>query len=133
MAKSTACANDLLKLLFNATNWANIATSTGAANITVALHTASPGAGGTQSTSEASYTGYARVNVVRTTSGWTASTAGSTSPVANIEFAQGQSGANQTITHWSVGTGTSNYAIQYGAVTPNIVVTEGVIPRLTTA
>ena len=42
-------------------------------------------------------------------------------------------GAGGTVTHFSVGTGTANELLYSGTVTPNIVVTAGVIPELTTA
>ena len=42
-------------------------------NLYVSLHTANPGAGGAQNTSEAVYTSYARVAVARSTGGWTLS------------------------------------------------------------
>lgn len=136
MAKATAFANDILKLIFNATAIADLAendTSSPATTLAVALHTADPGAGGTQATNEAAYTSYARVTVARTTGGWTASTAGSTSPVAAITFpASGASGT--TITHFSVGTGVSNKMLYSGTVTPNIAIgAAGITPSLTTA
>jgi hypothetical protein len=135
MGKSTTASNNVLKLVFNATAWPNIADNTAtspAANISVALHTADPGAGGTQATSEATYTSYARVNVVRSTSGWTASTAATTSPVSAINFPAATGGTN-TITHFSVGTGVSNALLYSGTVTPNISVTAGTTPQLTTS
>jgi len=135
MSMGNSAETSLLQLIFNATSWANLADNTAtspAANLTIALHTADPGEAGTQSTSEISYTGYARVNVVRTSSGWTVS-AGSCSPVANIDFGQMTAGAGGTVTYFSIGTGTSNYLIYSGTVTPNISVVNGVVPRLTTA
>lgn len=135
MSKSNSAETDLLKLIFNATSWANLADNTAtspATNLTIALHTADPGEAGTQSTNEISYTGYARVNVVRTSSGWTVAS-GSCSPVANIDFGQMTAGAGGTVTYFSIGTGTSNYMIYSGTVTPNISVVNGVVPRLTTA
>jgi len=135
MSKSDTTENDVLKLIFNATTWNDIAendTSSPATTLTVALHTSSPGESGTQSTNEISYTGYSRVAVARTSGGWTV-TANSVSPVANIDFGQMTAGAGGTVTHFSVGTGVSNYSLYYGTVTPNIVVSNGVIPRLTTA
>jgi hypothetical protein len=97
--------NDLLKLIFNATAIANIADNAASSpltNLSVALHTADPGEGGDQTTSEAAYTSYARVSVARTTGGWTAASSGSTSPVANIDFPAGTGGSG-TVTHFSVG------------------------------
>jgi hypothetical protein len=135
MSKGDTFENDFLKLVFNATAIANIADNTGtspAANITVALHTSDPGEGGTQSTNEISYTGYARVSVARTTGGWTV-TANSVSPVATISFGQMTAGAGGTVTHFSVGTGTSNKLLYSGTVSPPIVVSNGVTPQLSTA
>lgn len=137
MGKSTTTSNNFLKLVYNATAWANVADNAATApltNIAVALHTADPGASGTQATSEATYTGYARVNVARTTGGWTASTAGSTSPVATIAFPAGTGGSG-TVTHFSTGVASSGATaiLHSGTVTPNIVTGNGVTPQLTTA
>jgi len=137
MSKGNTFINDLLKLIFNATAIANLADNAASApltNLYVALHTADPGAAGSQTTSEATYTGYARVAVARTTSGWTAATAQSTSPVATIGFPAGTGGSG-TVTHFSIGTAsTGTGKILYsGTVTPNIVTGNGVTPQLTTA
>ena len=134
MSKSNAMENSLLLLLFNATALADLAendTTTPATTITVALHTADPGEAGTMATSEATYTAYTRVTVARTSGGWTV-TGNSVSPVANITFPQATGGTN-TITHFSVGTGVANNLMYSGTVTPNITVTNGVQPILTTA
>lgn len=137
MSKSDFLENAILKLIFNATAIANIADNAAASpltNLFWALHTADPGDAGTQATSEATYTGYARVSVARTTGGMTASTTGSTSPVANIDFPPCTAGSN-TITHASVGIAASGATsmLYSGTVTPNISVSNGVTPRLTTA
>lgn len=133
---SDSTENNILKLIFNATAWANYAdnaASTPQTNISNALHTADPGDAGSQSTSEVGYTSYARVDVARTSGGWTV-TANSVSPVANIDFPAGTGGSG-TVTHWSTGkTGGGASAILFsGTVTPNIVTGNGVTPRLTTA
>lgn len=136
MSKGDTFENDLLKLVFNATAIANIADNAATSpltNLFVSLHTADPGDTGTQTTSEATYTSYARVAVARTSGGWTV-TANSVSPVANIDFPACTGGTN-TITHFGVGTLTSTAGklLYKGTVTPNISVTTGVTPRLTTA
>jgi len=134
MSKSNVFETDFLELIFNATTIANIAddaASSPATTITVALHTADPGEAGNQSTSEATYTSYTRITVARTSGGWTVSS-GSVSPVANISFPSA-TGGSETITHFSVGSGVSNDMMYSGTVTPNIVVTSGVQPILTTA
>ena len=137
MSKSNAYETDLLGLLFNATAIANIADNASTSpltNLQVALHTADPGEAGVQGSSEATYGAYARVAVARTTAGWTVS-GNSVSPVASIDFPAATSGTN-TITHFSVGvsaTATDGKVLYYGTVTPNISVSSGVTPSLTTA
>jgi len=137
MSKSNFLENAILNLIFNATAIANIADNAAASpltNLFWALHTADPGDAGTQATSEATYTSYARVSVARTTGGMTASTTGSTSPVANIDF-PACTGGSSTITHASVGIASlgATSMLYSGTVTPNISVSNGVTPRLTTA
>lgn len=98
--------NDLAKLIYNATAIANLADNAAASPLTqiaVALHTADPGEAGTMSTSEVSYTGYARVNVNRNSGGWTV-TNNSVSPAANIDFGQRtDAGGAVVATHFSTG------------------------------
>lgn len=134
---SDAAETAIMSLLFNATAWANIADNAASSpntNIAVAAHTADPGDAGSQSTSEAAYTNYARVNVARTSGGWTV-TGGSVSPVAAISFpASGAAGSS--ITHFSAGkTGGGASAIHMaGTVTPNIAIgAAGITPQLSTA
>ena len=136
MSKSNAFENSLLKLIFNATAIANLADNAASSpltNLYVSLHTADPGEAGDQSTSEATYTGYARVAVLRTTGGWTV-TNNSASPVANIDFPNCTGGTN-TITYFGVGTTSTGAGVLYysGTVSPSISVSSGVTPRLTTA
>lgn len=134
MSKGDTFENDLLRLIFNAVAIPDLAeddTTSPAVNLSVALHTADPGEAGTQLTSEATYTGYARMNVARTSGGWTV-TGNSVSPAANIDFPQATAGS-ETITHFSVGTGVADKILYSGTVTPNIVVSNGVTPRLNTA
>ena len=134
MSKGNTFENDLLKLIFTAVAIADLADddqTSPATTLTIALHTGDPGEAGDQTTSEATYTSYVRVTVARTAGGWTVS-ASSVSPAANIDFATA-TGGSETITHWSVGTGVANKLLYSGTVTPNIVVSSGVTPRLTTA
>jgi hypothetical protein len=133
MSKGDTFENDLLKLIFNATAIANIADNAATSpltNLYVALHTADPGEAGTQATSEATYTGYARVAVARTTGGWVAATAGATDNVAAITFGSCEAGTN-TITHFSVGvaaTGTTKILYK-GALTASLAVSAGIAPE----
>lgn len=133
-SKGNTFENHCLLLFFNATAIADLAAddqSAPATTLAVALHTADPGETGTQATSETAYTGYARVTVARTSGGWTV-TANSVSPVANIDFGECTASPGAAITHFSIGTGVSNYLMYSGTVTPNITMAAGVIPRLKT-
>lgn len=133
MSKQNDFENDILKLIFNATAIANIAQNNGtspATNLTVALHTADPTESGNQTSNEANYTSYARVNVVRSSSGWTV-TGNSVSPTNDISFPQCTGGTN-TCTHFSVGTGSGDKILYSGTITPNLSVSSGITPILTT-
>jgi hypothetical protein len=134
--KGSTFDNDLLKLIFQAVAISLIAdnaATTPLTNLFVALHTADPGAGGSQTTSEANYTGYTRATVARTSGGWTVTSA-SVSPAANINFPAGTAGAG-TVTNFSIGTVLSGAGkiLYTGTVTPNIVTGNGITPQLTTA
>ena len=137
MSKGDTFENDLLKLIFTAVAIANIADNAASApltNLYVSLHTADPGEAGNQSTSEISYTGYARVAVARSGSGWTV-TGNSVSPVAAITFGAMTAGTGGTVTHFGIGTLSSGTGklLYSGTVTPNIVVSNGVTPSLSTS
>lgn len=137
MSKGNTFENDLLKLIFNATAIANIADNAATSpltNLYVSLHTADPGEAGDQTTSEISYTGYARVAVARTSGGWTVTT-NSVSPNANIEFGAMTGGAGGTVTHVGIGTASSGAGklLYSGAVSPTLSITTGSTPRLTTS
>ena len=128
--------NNLMKLIFNATLWANYAinaTSSPETNIVVALHTADPGEAGDMTTSEAAYTSYARVNVARTSGGWTV-TNNSVSPAANVDFPAGTGGSG-TDSYFSTGKsgGGATDILFSGVVSPTITSGNGVTPRLSTA
>lgn len=141
MAKSAAFETALLGLLFNNTaitlvgDAGGLRASAAPGSLYVSLHTADPSAGD-QTTSEIAYTDYARVAVARSGAGW-GITSDHVNPIANIDFPISAGGAGGTVTHFGIGavdlaTGAGKlfYA---GTVTPNIVVSSGVTPRLTTA
>ena len=136
MSKGNTYENDLLLLIFNGTAIANIADNASSSPLTslyVSLHTADPGEAGDQTTNECAYTGYARVAVARTSGGWTV-TGNSVSPTANIDFPVATAGS-ETATHFGVGTAASGTGklLYSGTLSPNISISNGVIPRLTTA
>jgi hypothetical protein len=135
MAKSANFDNQLLQLIFNAVPIAGLAmnnTTSPLGSLVVALHTADPTASGNQSTNEIAYTGYTRVSVVRTSSGFVV-TGASVSPAANISFPPGTGGSG-TASFFSVGAATSGAGeIFYsGPITPPIVCGAGITPTLTT-
>ena len=126
----------VLRLMFNATTWANYADNAATApetTISMALHTADPTEAGTQASSEAAYTGYARASTPRSTLGWTI-TGNSASPVASVDFPPGTGGSG-TVTYASCGKagGGTTPILLSGLVTPNIVTGSGVTPRLSVA
>lgn len=142
-AKSNALEHQLLRLIFHGTSLATLFENDQTSPITslsIQLHTASPTDTGDMTAAEATYGAYARVGVERTSSGWTiagsSSATATVSPATNITFPQATSGTN-TITHFSVGistvAGNTGQILYYGTVTPNISVSAGVTPRLTTA
>lgn len=135
MSKGNTFENDLLKLIFNGTAIADLAENDATSPLTdlyLSLHTSDPGEGGSQTTNEATYTDYARVAVARNSGGFTVSGA-SVTLTANVDFPAASGGTN-TITHFAVGTASSGAGkiLYSGTVTPNISVSTGVTPRLTT-
>lgn len=132
--------SDVLNLVLCAKAIANIADNAASSPSTAtwqSLHTADPSSG-TQGTSELSVTGYTRIAVTRSTTGFAVSGSGpaSASPVAAITFPQCTSTSTATVTHWSVGLSSSTTGgkiIASGVVTPNINISQNVTPQLTTA
>jgi hypothetical protein len=135
MPKAATFCNDILALILNATAIANIAQNNGTSpdtNFYFSLHTANPGTTDSQTTSEISYTGYARVAVPRTTSGFAAPSGGVAALASDKDFPVSTGGTGGTVTHvglgrLSTGAGKMLYS---GAATPNIAVTSGTIPRI---
>ena len=134
MSFSNQFEADILGLIFNATAISGLADNASASpltNLYVALHTADPGEGGNQSTSEVNYIGYARVAVQRSGAGWTL--AGQTiSPTAVIEFGEMTAGTAGTAVYASVGTAASGAGkvIIRGALSPTIPFQVGTVPRI---
>jgi len=135
MSKSNSWENSLLLLLFNNTNVANVGDATGlrgsstAGNLYVSLHTADPGEGGSQTTSEATYTSYARVAVARTSGGWTV-TVNAVENAATVTFPACTGGSN-TLTHFGVGTDSSGAGtlLYSGALGANLAVSNDITPQ----
>jgi hypothetical protein len=103
MAKSTVMAEEWLDHYFLNSAMAGIGDAGGLqpsatqGSIWVSAHTANPGVGGTQSTNEATYTGYSRSEKTRSIGSWNRS--GTTMRNNNTIACGTNSGASQTITH----------------------------------
>jgi hypothetical protein len=137
MSLGNTAESDLLKLLFQNTNWANLGDATGvrgsstAGSLFISLHTANPGQTGTQTTSEAAYTSYARVAVARSSGGWTITGSNPTTAenAAAITFPQ-CTGGSETETYFAVGRDTSGAGeiLYYGALTSSLAVSNNITP-----
>lgn len=134
---SNALENGLLELLLKNTTFAGIGDSTGlvgsstAGSFYLSLHTSDPGEGGDQTTNEVAYTGYARVAVARSGSGWTV-TGNVASPVADILFGECTASPGDPATHVGIGTDSSGSGILllHGELSPAITIDEGVQPKI---
>jgi len=134
MSKSNTFESELLALIFNNTDIADIGDAGGlqnsatAGSLYVALHTADPGEAGTAATNETTYTDYARVAVARTSGGWTVS-GNTVTNTAQITFPQcGATGA--TITHASITTASSGASkiLYSGALSSSLAVANQITP-----
>lgn len=133
-AKSTVFDNDFLKLIFNGTPIDNLADNASVlplSNLYVSLHTASPTISGNQSTNEAAYTGYSRVAVNRSGTGWII-TGSIVSPASNITFPI-SAGGSEIETYFAIGTDPIGIGkiLYFGPISPVIVVAGVVAPELT--
>lgn len=132
MAKSLTTCNNLLRLIFNATPWANMADNAATSpytNLFIGLYTADPGTGNSQLTNETSYTNYTRIGVVRTSSGWTVSSNTAVN-AALIQFPQcGATGA--TLTHVAIGTNSTGAGnvLYSGPLNSSLAVASGIQPQ----
>lgn len=134
MPKGSTWRNDLLRLYFLGAAIATVADNAAGSPFTshvVALHVADPGIGNPQTTNEAAYVGYARVSVARSGAGWTV-TGNRANPAASIIFGACTASPGSPITYWSVSRG-SNVIDYVGTLVDPVVMSVGVIPRLTTA
>lgn len=137
MSKSNAFETALLQHLFENADIATVGDATGLRGSTTAgslyfsLHTADPGEAGDQTTSEVTYTSYARVAVARSAAGWTV-TGNAVAVDADVSFPAGTGGSG-TATHWGLGTASSGAGVLLykGAISPTIACGSGVTPKLT--
>lgn len=135
MSKGNTFENDLVKLIFQAAAIANLAdnaSSSPLTNLYLSLHTSDPGEGGSQTTNECAYGSYARVAVLRSSSGFDVS-GNAASLHAQADFPRATSGS-ETATHFAVGTASSGTGkiLYSGTLDNSIVISTGVQPSLTT-
>ena len=135
MSASNACETALLELILQNTAFALIGDASGllpsgtAGSLYVSLHTADPGEAGDQTTSEATYTSYARVAVARSAAGWTVSAANGSNAAA-VTFPQCTGGTN-TITYFGVGTASSGAGVLLfsGVLTDSLAISNKITPE----
>lgn len=140
MAKTNLFGERLLKHYLwnddhvNIGDAAGLQNSAAAGNVYISLHTASPGETGTATTNEATYGGYARVAVARSSAQWTF-TSGDPAQMENtnaVVFAACSSGSN-TITHFGIAAGATgsgnNDLLYHGALTASLAVSTGIVPE----
>ena len=135
MSKSNTFENDILQLLFNNVDIADIGDAGGiqnsatAGSLYVALHTADPGEAGDATTNETAYTNYARVAVARSGAGWTVS-GNSATNFALTQFPE-CTGGSETITHVGIGTDASGAGVLLysGALSASRSVSSGIQPQ----
>lgn len=129
MTKSSLTIQDILSLVLNGVALPGAY----GGNLYLSLHTADPGSSGDQTVNEISYTGYARVAIVRDNSGtgWTISGNPRTN-VGELTFGTRSDVGSATITHGALGTASSGAGrlLYKGAVASNLIVTQNVTPRL---
>lgn len=110
---------------------AGLQNSSAEGTMAVSLHTADPGETGNLSTNEAAYTSYARASTNRSTH-WNAASDASPAEstlATEISFPEA-TGGSETETHFGLGFSSGDTMYLSGTVTPNIVVSSGVTPKL---
>lgn len=134
MSKGNTFENDIIKLIFQSTAIANIADNAASGPLTslyLSLHTADPGEGGSQTTSEAAYTSYVRKAVARDATGFDIT--GNVVTLANdVDFDACTGSPGSDLTHLAIGTASSGAGkiLYSGELSPHIAMAIGVIPRI---
>lgn len=140
MSATDLFENDLLELVFQNIDFANIGDAAGlqnsaaAGSFHISLCTADPGDTATsQAANESAYTNYARVAVARSAGGWTVST-NTASNAAAITFPQGGA-TGSTITHFGIGSASSGAGNLFlkGSLASSLSVSNGITPSFAVA
>lgn len=134
MSATNAFETSLLGLIFTNTDAANVGDATGlrgsstAGSFYISLATGDPGETGDQTTSEATYTSYARVAVARSTSAWTV-TGNTVDNDAAINF-PAATGGSSTVTYFGIGSDSSSTGNLFlsGALGSSLAVSSGITP-----
>lgn len=112
-------------------NAGGLPASSAAGNVYASLHTADPGEEGTQATSEATYTGYARVAIPRGSAGWT-EVNGTASNVADVNW-PAATGGTSAVTYVTIGTSATGAGMvisRHAFANPaSLAVSAGVAPK----
>ena len=135
MSKSNTLENQMLLLFFNNTTMtlvgdaAGVLKSAADGSLFISLHTSDPGEAGTQTTNEASYTGYARKGVARTSGGWTV-TANAVTTAGVLTFDECTAGS-ATATHFGLGTDVSGAGklLYSNALDASLAISAGITPE----
>ena len=134
MPATDVLEQELLDLIFLNTNFDNIGDATGIVastadgNLEISLHTGTLNDASTQTTSEAAYTSYARVDVARGSAQWTVS-AGTVDNDNAVTFPQA-TGGSETETDFGIGSDVAaNELWLYDALTSSLAVSSGITPE----
>lgn len=138
--KGSTNGTDILSLILNGVAIANEADNAASSPLTtlfVSLHSADPGAGGNQTTSELSYTGYARASIARSSGSpaWTVTAPGSAPQAVNAGTVSWPActGGSGTAAWFAVGTLTSGtgkilYRGQITTPSGGLAISNGITP-----
>ena len=130
MSATNAFETDLLELIFQGLTITSVAQNAAApaTSLYISLHTADPGETGDQTTSEATYTSYARIAVARDATGFTVSGSSATNFAATL-FPTCTGGSN-IITHFGIGLSLSGAGtlLLVGSLTTPLLVTNTIAP-----
>lgn len=134
MSASNTFETALLQHIFQNAAIANIGDAAGLlpsaapGQLYISLHTADPGEGGAQNTTEAAYTSYARVGVARSAGGFGVSGNAATNAAA-VDF-PAATGGTSNVTHFGIGTAASGAGslLFSGALTAPLAVSNGITP-----
>lgn len=136
VSKANTLEDGMLKLIFQNVDFTTLGDAGGLRGsatpglIYITLHTADPGEAGDQTTSEATYTGYARKSIARNNTEWSVS-AGVAQNLNSQNFAACSAGSN-TVTHFGIGTDPTGAGklLYSGALTASRVISAGITPSI---